>query len=120
MRKDLGKILQATMQAAGTVTGADTSIRDAKGAIFTVDVTLATSVSVVFTIQGYDPTSAKWVDILASAAKTATGTFDMIVYPGVTVAANVALSQPLHSTFRVKAVSTGTSYTATVGCQVIG
>lgn len=61
--------------------------------------------SVVFTIQGYNATTAEYYTILASAAVT-TGSADVImrVMPGATAAANTVANFGLPHEWRINAV----------------
>ena len=65
----------------------------------TVDPALA---SVVPKIQGYDPTSGKYYDLLVGVAITAVGTTVLKVYPGIAAAANVAASDVVPPVWRVR------------------
>ncbi|KKM84780.1 hypothetical protein LCGC14_1295670 [marine sediment metagenome] len=65
----------------------------------TVDPALA---SVVPKIQGFDPLSGTWYDLLVGVAITAVGTTVLKVYPGIAVAANVAASDVVPPVWRVR------------------
>jgi hypothetical protein len=66
-----------------------------------IDVTAVTATpSVVLTIDGYDPVSGKYYNLLTAAAVTATGTTELLVGPGLTIAANVVANKPLPDTIR--------------------
>jgi hypothetical protein len=88
------------------VTTADHNIdftTSAKGGYVVIDVTLdAAAASVVFTIQGVDTASDSTWDILASAAVNALGTRVLRVYPGLTAAANLTVSDVLPQAVRIK------------------
>lgn len=58
--------------------------------------------SLTFTIKDKDPISGTYHTILASAAITGVGLTVLTVYPGMTTAANVAVSEPLPRTWRVE------------------
>ena len=112
-----------TLAAAGAATfnSADQNNENGRGVHVIVDITVATTTSVTFKIQGKDPVSAAYYDLLTSAALTGTGTTLLTVYPGLTAATNTVVSQVLPKTWRVNAVVTGASsaLTATVGANVI-
>jgi len=73
-----------------------------KGLHLIIDVTaISLTPSVVPTIQGKDPLSGKYYDILVGVAITATGTTVLKVYPGVTASANVAASDVLPLIWRL-------------------
>lgn len=80
-----------------------------RGGVFVIDVTaVADTPSVVFTIQGRDPVSGKAYTILTSAAITGTGTTVLRVYPGLTAAANVTVSDILPAQWQVLATHADT------------
>lgn len=67
-----------------------------------IDVTAITATpSVVVTIDGLDPVSGKYWNLLTSAAITATGTTVLTVGPGLPVTANVSANQVLPDTLRI-------------------
>lgn len=118
-------LLALTAQVAGTFNSADQINSVARGVQLGINVTLATTVSVVFKIQGKDVVSGVYYDILDTAAIIATGFTSLTVYPGAAATANVSSPQPLPRTWRVQAVITGTGIagvgdvTATVGASLI-
>lgn len=81
----------------------------AQGVIVVIDITddVGTD-SIVFTIQGKDPVSGKYYDILASASLAAVGTTVLQVHPALTAAANEKASALLPDVWRVEADQTGT------------
>lgn len=87
----------------------------------TIHRTAATaSPSVVPTIEGYDEVSGQWVTLLTGAAITGTGTTTLTLYPGVTVSANVAVSDVLPRTWRVTMTAADAdSLTYSVGANLI-
>ncbi len=83
-----------------------------KGVLVAIDFTAVTATpAVTFTIQGKDA-NGKYYDILASTAIATVSSYQMLVYPGATVAANVSASQPLPKYWRVK-VTVGDTDSAT-------
>ena len=91
--------------------------RNARGCVVVIDVTAASSPSVVFTLQGRDAFSQKYWTIVASAAITGTGTTILRAYPGLTAAANLTVSDILPYYWAVDATHTGSNsatYTVTV------
>lgn len=75
-----------------------------RGAVIVVDVTaVAATPSVVFKIQGKDPESGAYYDILTSAAVTGVSTNVYRVYPGLTAVANLTANDLLPRTWRVRA-----------------
>ena len=91
------------------------------GAVVTIDVTAATaSPSVVFTVQGKDPTSGKYYTILASAAITGTGTTTLRIHPDLTAAANTVAKDMMPAVWRVNAThADADSITYSVGASIV-
>lgn len=108
------QVAALAIAAAGTTT-IDRSNHNARGLHLVIDITAiaGTSPTLTCTIQGYDPISGKYYDILASTALNATGTTVLKVYPGLTAAANAAANDVLPRNWRLKVVAGGTSPTAT-------
>lgn len=97
-----GEPILASAARTATV-NSDTQTNDKfRGGHVIIDVTAATDTpSVTPKIQGLDPLSGKWYDLLEGAAITGTGTTVLKVYPGITAAANVAVSDLLPAKWRV-------------------
>lgn len=93
----------------------------ARGAHVIVDMTAVPGVqTVTFTIEGYDPLSAKWYTILASTAIVATGTTVLKVFPGATASANVTANDCIPRTWRVTATHSGAgNFTYSVGANMV-
>ena len=72
-------------------------------------------------VQTKDPVSAKYFDMPGAAFSqiSAVGTAELVIYPGMTVAANVSVSAPLPVTWRLVA-TVGGSDTPTVTASVGG
>ena len=88
-----------------SVNSADQENPYARGAVITIDVTAATaSPSVVFTVKGKSALGSDYYTILASAAITGTGQTVLRIYPGLTAAPNVTVSDVLPRVWRVEAV----------------
>lgn len=92
-----------------------------RGVIVVIDVTaIADSPSLTVTIKGKDTLSGKYYTLLASAAIATVSTTVLMVYPGVTVAANAAASAPLPRIWRVEvAVGDADSATYSIGANYI-
>lgn len=114
-------VLLASAARTATTNSADFTNQDYRGVDVIINATAATATpSVVFTIQGYDSTSAQYYTILASAAVTGTGTTVLRVYPGITAAANTAASYALPRRWRVNATHADSdSITYSVGFSAI-
>jgi hypothetical protein len=109
--------------ASANGTSTDQTNFEGRGLKLVIDVTAisGTSATLTVTIQGKDPVSGKYFNILVSAGLTATGTTVLTVYPGAAVSANVSANDILPKTWRVSYTITGTtpSVTATIGAVVI-
>ena len=115
------RALLASAARTATVATSDQSNTGHRGVVVIIDVTaIASSPSVVATIQGKDEVSGKYYTILASAAIEATGTTVLRVFPGATNASNLVANDVLPSTWRVNLVHADTdSITYTVAAQVV-
>ena len=115
--------LKLALQVAGTVNGSDLENRSAKGCVCVVDLTATSGTPTgVFTIEGKDPVSGKYYTILASAELGTVATTVLRVYPGLTAATNLVVSDILPNVFRVTCVVAGTDtpkISATVGVTLI-
>lgn len=94
--------------------------QDHRGLHLIIDVTAVTATeTVTFTIQGKDPASGEWYDILASAALGAVGTTVLRVYPGLTATANETENDFLPGSWRVSTThSASGSFTYSVGANL--
>lgn len=109
-------------QAAGTENIDFDLPDDAKGAIFVLDITAETATATLdIKIQYKDELSGKYVDVPGGsfAQKSATGTSQLSIYPGLTASANVAVTQCLTKTLRAVAVlaGSGADMTYTLSCH---
>ena len=78
---------------------------NARGVKIFISATAASATpSVVFTLTARDPIdTATWVTLLTSAAITGISETVLTLYPGITVAANVSVSDVLPRTWRITA-----------------
>ncbi len=110
---------QVYKSAARTIlqTGADIENPYGVGLILVIDITLDPALAALtFTIQGKDPTSGKYYNILVSASLAAVATTILRVHPELTAAANLIVKDMMPSIFRVNvAVADGDSMTYSVG-----
>lgn len=101
-----------------TGNGAAQTNFNARGAIvvFNVGTVSGTSPTCVFKLQGSADGGTTWFDIpgAATASLSASGVVALAVYPGVTPAANAAVSYPLPRTWRVVWTLGGTSPSFTI------
>lgn len=97
----------------------------ARGVRLTLDVTAASGTSPTLTVklQAKDAVSGKYVDIAGAAftAKTAAGTDELVVYPGIAETANETVSDVIPDAWRAVATIGGTtpSFTFSLGASYI-
>lgn len=119
--------VQVFASAARTVTANSDAMenRTAAGVHLVLDVTAAsgTTPTLDVKIQRFDAVSGKWVDLPggAFAQKTATGTDDLVIYPGVAETANRSVSDVISQVWRAVATigGTGPSFTFSLGGSYI-
>jgi len=93
----------ASAARTATVDSADFINHNARGAHFIINVTAITATpSIMVGIQGKDPVSAGYYDLLVSTAITTTGITVLKIYPGITTIPNGAASDILPWQFRVR------------------
>jgi hypothetical protein len=111
----------ASAARTATTTSNDFYNHRARGAVFCIDATAAADTpSVVFTVQGKSSLGSDYWTILASAAITGTGATILRVYPGITAAANAAVSDVLPLIYRISAVhADGDSLTYSVSANLV-
>jgi len=103
-----------------TQTGADQTNYNGRGVKVVLDMTSVGTGNVTLSIQGKDATSSKYFTMLTGAAVSTNSTNVYTVYPGVTVAANAAVSDILPRTWRVVVTANNANATTyTVGACVI-
>lgn len=96
----------------------------ARGARFTLDISAAsgTTPTLDLKIQYFDETSSQWLDLNGASfvQKSATGTDDLLVYPGIAETANRAVSTVLPGQWRVAWTvgGTGPSFTFSLGVEL--
>ena len=95
------------------------SNKGATGLHLVIDITAITAGSLTVTIKGRDPISGKAYTILASAALAAPGTTVLKVYPAITAAANLSVSDILPPEWQVLADITTGPVTATIAALYV-
>lgn len=100
--------LVSTAQTATTVNSVDQSNLVALGGHFVVNVSAFTSGTYTPHVQGKDPVSGAYYDILVGPAIGATGTTILKVYPGIGAIANAASPDILPLTWRVQLIGAST------------
>lgn len=74
-----------------------------RGVIIDIEISgTFTGTSVTFTVQGKDPGTGAYYDILASAAKTGVGHTTLSIHPDIAAVTNVAAAALLPQKFRIK------------------
>jgi len=111
----------ASAARTSTISSADQTNHNGRGVRVYVNVTaVAATPSIVVTVEGKDPVSGVYTEILASAAITGTGMTVLAVYPGCAAVANAVANVALPRTWRVTATHADTdSITYSVGASVI-
>lgn len=118
VNNDLGAVVTLTA-ASASGNSAQFTNPQGRGVRVVVDITAITGTSptLTVTIEGYDRASGQYYSLLASAALSATGVTELLVYPGVGVTANVSASATVPQLWRVAYTIGGTTpaVTATIG-----
>lgn len=112
-------LLNLVAAGAGTVNSPTQCNPWGRGVTVGINTTVDAAGSYVVNIQGYDVVSQTFYTLASSAAIAAAAFATLTVYPGVTVAANAAVSAPLPRSWRVQAVVTTGPISATVGASVM-
>lgn len=110
--------LASASRAPGATNSLAQTFNNAGGVIVFVDVTnVGAAGTVTVKLQHQDPVSGNWVDIpgATTAAIAAISTVALIVFPGVTVVANQAVSQRPGRVVRVVATVATNNVTFSVG-----
>lgn len=103
-----GTPLPSTAQTALTVNSTDQSNFNYKGGHFIITVTAYTSGTYTPHIQGKDPSTGQYYDILVGSGISAIGTNVIKIYPGIGTSANAASPDILPSVWRVQLIGTST------------
>lgn len=97
-----GTALVSAARTATQVSSADVVNKMWRGISVALNVSAYTSGSLTPKIQGKDPVSGNYYDLLTGAA-TSSATIQVItLYPGIAVASNVSASAALPGTFRIQ------------------
>jgi hypothetical protein len=125
VRNNRGLTVFASAARTSTTNSADQVNYNGVGALFFLDISAVSGTlpTLDLKIQVKDPTSGNYVDLpnAAFAQKNATGTSMLVVYPGITTAANAAVSGILARLFRAVATIGGTtpSFTFTLSAVIV-
>jgi len=103
----------SAVRSATFVGDDNTKIPGMRGIKAFLDVTAVPGIDTVqLVIEAKDALSGKYVALLSAAARVATGTDMLTVYPGVAVTANVSASDVVPDIYRARVIhSAGTSFT---------
>jgi len=102
IRNNTEETILASAARTATVNSADFINYNAKGLHVILNISaLAATPSIVPTIQGKDPISGEYYDILVGAAITTTGINILKIYPGIIATPNASASDILPRTYRV-------------------
>lgn len=97
--------VETTLLASGarttTQTSADIITYGCKAIDVIIDITAGTTPALTVTIDGKDPASGKYYNLLTSASLASSATTVLRVGPGLTVAANLAANYYLPRTIRI-------------------
>jgi hypothetical protein len=99
---------ESGQQTAATVNSIGFPSNNHKGGHFVINVTTATSGTYTPHIQGKDPISGTYYDVLVGPAISTTGTTILKIYPGINAIANGASSDILPSVWRIQLIGAST------------
>ncbi len=123
---DLEVLVQASTTVTATKNSGELTVpkdKGVKGVAIFVDVTAnaGTSETLDITVERFDHASSKWLAIVGAALAqigSSIGQIDLVIYPGVTVVANRALSDHIGNRWRIVSTiggSAGQSLTYSIG-----
>lgn len=116
---------RTTTGNSGALIAPTRKVGEYRGAVFTLDITAAsgTTPTLDVKVQRFDVVSGQYVDLpsAAFAQKTATGTDDVTIYPGIAETANRSVSDVIGEVYRVVWTIGGTtpSFTFSIGAVFI-
>lgn len=117
---DSGTLITLTAATAGTANSSDVNNYNALNAICTMNLTaLPSTPSVSFSIQGKDPASGNYYNMITSGAVTTSAPVAIAAGTGVATTANVGVGLPMPKVWRVSRFIGGAgSATGTVRCII--
>jgi hypothetical protein len=117
---DTAALITLSGAGAGTTNSADQTNYNGRGVQIGVNITSIAVGTLTVNIQGKDIASGTYYTLLSTGALAAAAFSNITVYPGITVSANLDVSDVLPRTWRVQVVaSAGITVSATVGASVI-
>lgn len=100
----VNQVSHSSAPRTATNNGGDLNNANCSGCFVFIDVTaIAATPSVVFKVQGKDPASGKYFDVIVSAAVVAVSTVVLRIHPALTAVANLTVNDMLPKTFRIRA-----------------
>ncbi len=120
-RANTTETILASAARTTTTNSADFTNYNARGAHFFIDVTAVTATpSITVNIQGKDPVSGTYYNLLTSVAITTVSTAVLKLYPGIGAVANAAAADILPRTYRVSVThADADSITYSVGASLV-
>jgi hypothetical protein len=127
LNEDLGLVLQATAQGAGTLSSSTLRGREknysSRGARATMVISgKSGTIDVVLRLRRYDKASGTFINLLSSASQTADGTTTITVHPELTAAANSIAKDFIGEEFDIQVANGAGStpaWTGTVGVELL-
>jgi hypothetical protein len=104
------RVYAASASRVANLPGDTVRTKNARGALFEVDITVDGTFSQTFTVQGIGPSDTVYT-LIASAAKTAVGAFYLAVGENIPTTANISTGMYLPQQIRL--VTSGTITAAT-------
>lgn len=116
-----GVILASAARAAATYTSGEYFASDVRGLRIYIDITNANGGSLVLKLQTKDPSSGNWVDVAGAvtAALGSNATTVLILYPSVAESANVDISDPIGTSWRISVTVSTATMTFSVGGEYL-
>lgn len=117
--EDRGAVITAVAATTGAAS-ADLTNYNARGVVVCINITSGTGLAITCLVKGKDAGGGVYQTLITSTSLTTTGTVFLTVYPGVTVATNLAVSAPVPRVFSVNTThGNATAATYTVGVNLI-
>lgn len=105
---EFSNIIPATLQTSATVNSPEQKNYGFRGGHIVIYVSSYNSGTYTPHVQGLDPISGQWYDILVGTGITGIGETIIKVYPGIPGTANAAANDIIPRTWRVQLIGTST------------
>lgn len=112
-----GTLLSSQTTSAATLTSTDRTNSGWRGVMVIVNISARIGGTYTPKIQGKDPLSGNYFDLLVGSSLATTTTTSLTVYPGVASVTNMSANNVLPATWRV--VLTGSSASMTVSTSFV-